>query len=479
MSNFTTDLGDDFIGQAGSGDGSYALVKVPSHGTDTFYFKNNDSNTVTMTSFLRIGAVPSDDPTTEHGWDLAKLVVGFVDDTRTRDVDTAAASTLISTVVEGTGGGSIAGDLQDRMKSFYASGVGNGSVTTDQTKRIQESKKLHYRGGWRDHSDGNRITTTLGDKVEVIRGNYKMVVLGRQPTVNDPVDSLSNSVTTWDASGGHISDWRFTPGAFTEISWVKHTDTFGFETWKVTEETVKGDVDETYHGIVTEQYLGPSVTTTTGWSGGGGTDDLTRAANDATNTSIPKLYRANPSLNRENPTITERTWAKNIYDYEGSLDCPVDYIEEITYAKRIHQEVRMKGGAAKITSEVHAEKVIEDIYVDYHSTTFHGIDKRELWMGHFGEMFLGAVETFKIGNFLDVRIGAKILETNLSMLTKTQINIAPALFSLDVAYQKADIFKGTIKNTADLCAKSFEITPGVKQAVSVRWGVVALGLFLG
>jgi len=33
---------------------------------------------------------------------------------------------------------------------------------------------------WRDHTDGNRITTTGGDKVEVIGGNYFLVVRGRQ-----------------------------------------------------------------------------------------------------------------------------------------------------------------------------------------------------------------------------------------------------------------------------------------------------------
>ncbi len=50
--------------------------------------------------------------------------------------------------------------------------------------RQAESALLHSKGGWRDHSDGNRITTTRGDKIEVIRGNYKLVVLGRQQTLS-------------------------------------------------------------------------------------------------------------------------------------------------------------------------------------------------------------------------------------------------------------------------------------------------------
>jgi hypothetical protein len=65
-----------------------------------------------------------------------------------------------------------------------------------------ESSILHTKGGWRDHSDGNRITTTLGDKVEVIRGNYKLIVLGRQdfnPHATPPI-----SPAGMELSGGLI-----------------------------------------------------------------------------------------------------------------------------------------------------------------------------------------------------------------------------------------------------------------------------------
>ena len=55
---------------------------------------------------------------------------------------------------------------------------------------LDDSLKLHTKGGWRDHSDGNRITTTYGDKVEVIRGNYKMIVLGRQDSLVPELETL-------------------------------------------------------------------------------------------------------------------------------------------------------------------------------------------------------------------------------------------------------------------------------------------------
>src|SRR5262249_466463 len=71
-----------------------------------------------------------------------------------------------------------------------------GASLAPTTARTAESAQLHLKGGWRDHSDGNRITTTRGDKVEVIRGNYKLLVLGRQ---DDPGNAAG-----WDVSGGLV-----------------------------------------------------------------------------------------------------------------------------------------------------------------------------------------------------------------------------------------------------------------------------------
>ena len=60
--------------------------------------------------------------------------------------------------------------------------------------RKEESKKLHTKGGWREHTEGNRITTTRGDKVEVVYGNYRLMSLGHQ-----------KQNAGWDLSGGHVS----------------------------------------------------------------------------------------------------------------------------------------------------------------------------------------------------------------------------------------------------------------------------------
>jgi hypothetical protein len=74
------------------------------------------------------------------------------------------------------------------------------------TSLANESSRgvLHGKGGWRDHTDGNRITTTRGDKIEVIRGNYKMIILGRQDLGTDPKGDyyFDEYATGIDESGG-------------------------------------------------------------------------------------------------------------------------------------------------------------------------------------------------------------------------------------------------------------------------------------
>jgi hypothetical protein len=142
-----------------------------------------------MNAYLRLGAASpkagTADPAT--GEDLASLVHGFTDDTRDR----------------GTGEESTPAPAQSFDPAFQALFTGDASIGP----RRVESAILHTKGGWRDHSDGNRITTTRGDKVEVIQGNYKLVVLGRQDDAtaySDPAArrALLENSAGMDLSGG-------------------------------------------------------------------------------------------------------------------------------------------------------------------------------------------------------------------------------------------------------------------------------------
>jgi hypothetical protein len=148
------------------------------------------------------------DPT---GEDLASLVQGFADDTRNRgrwtgtpggqpqDPGTTPQGPLygypwVTPVTDAKAPGQLdAGDTSTTTTpNFTAS---SKPVFFPNDYRTLESSQIHTKGGWRDHTDGNRVTTTRGDKVEVIRGNYKLLVLGRQ-------DQTKPKYTGFDMSGG-------------------------------------------------------------------------------------------------------------------------------------------------------------------------------------------------------------------------------------------------------------------------------------
>ena len=126
------------------------------------------------------------------GDDLASLVTGFYDDDRER-------------------GGDVGGSVADKFTT----------EADAKQARKDESDRLHSRGGWRDHTDGNRITTTRGDKVEVIGGNYRMMVLGRQSQGAGDADwKHPNDGAAWyESSGGLNRDDDNSPGSIVEIRW--------------------------------------------------------------------------------------------------------------------------------------------------------------------------------------------------------------------------------------------------------------------
>ena len=167
------------------------------------------------------------DPT---GEDLASLVQGFADDSRNRGnparrpaindrgkvTKTNGKGKAVGVYVNTPGGqprdssttaqGPLFGypwvtPVPDAKAPGQDTGLVNGVEVPSKPPfhakdyRTLESSQLHTKGGWRDHTDGNRITTTRGDKIEVIRGNYKLIVLGRQ-------DQSKPKLAGMDISGG-------------------------------------------------------------------------------------------------------------------------------------------------------------------------------------------------------------------------------------------------------------------------------------
>jgi hypothetical protein len=158
------------------------------------------------------------------------FLVGFADDTRYRKADglTTPAATNTNEEVD-----------------TFASGTHQANT---RANRQAETKKLLTKGGWWDHSDGNRITTTAGDKVEVIQGNYKMVVLGRQ----DPTKALNmDTVFITDVSGGLFQEQNACPTPC--IKTVEYTSTGGV--WTLFQDNGKGNVHTHYGwGDITDTY---------------------------------------------------------------------------------------------------------------------------------------------------------------------------------------------------------------------------------
>lgn len=188
--------------------------------------------------------------------------------------------------------------------------VGHGLSVEDRAK---QSSVLHTRGGWRDHSDGNRITTTRwGDKIEIIRGNYKMVVLGRQDEVTE--------ATGWDASGGHIQDFGYTmPGASVTVDWEQ--DPY-LGVWHLKNTTENVRQSSRFAGTFKEEKWGEIFETFVG------RDDPASTANprildDVNGTKYP----------RGNPHLYEKTFASKITSITGSAKTRVPTIKEELWVK--------------------------------------------------------------------------------------------------------------------------------------------------
>ena len=209
---------NDFLDETNSQDYKYMMIKVPD-------YKGTRDDAASLVSYLRLGATPSTgDGMPEEGADLF-----------------AHAEAQLDGMPEGL----FFDDERVRAGS-------PGATTTDERKSV--SARMVEDCGWRDHSDGNRITTTRGDKIEVIRGNYKLLVLGRQDDPNEGV--------YLDASGGLLQTGDIAPGAISSIRWVQDPALGG--TWAVLEEAEKGHVTNIYHGRVREEFYGPELTTVVG-----------------------------------------------------------------------------------------------------------------------------------------------------------------------------------------------------------------------
>lgn len=423
-------------------EGKYLLIEVPNFGADPVGKRKGEQ----MTSFIRLGAF-HEQWETQPGAELAEIA---------REVSTSQGGHLAKQY-----GGEINADPKD---PDYATGVDDERVFLDDQRRrdgaddpppkpstsdkealkaweeavsrlpdtdkLDQSKKLFERGGWWDHSDGNRVSTTWGDKVEVIRGNYKMVVMGRQ---DEPANAAG-----WDASGGHIQDTGLSmPGASVRVEFRRNVFKDDTGTWHLENTTNNFIQTDDKAGDFFEHTYGEKLYSTTG-------SEHPQKWNDA----LGKPFG--------NPHILEKTWASKIESYTGSSALRIPEIKEETYATKTSsktdvsdriEETTLCGGTIRgvtgssdkpvpileeesyfgsSTSTTVGGSVVETTTLTTQiSTTFAGMladitlvgaQEEVALIGHHGsvevaahsdEIFIGTKVAIDLGGFFEMRLGPK------------------------------------------------------------------------
>ena len=178
----------------------------------------------------------------------------------------------------------------------WSSRLYQGFAPNENALRVGAGDAIEFNGGlesnfyknvgWVDHSNGHRVTTTHGDKVEVITGNYKLVVLGRE---GNPEGS-----TGFDMSGGHTVNWAKTPGCVRTI-------TAEGNSFKVTHVTDKGHEYTVFDGYDTDHIVGGSTSISVMC----GKSELTAYASEAEKESAPILPMT---------LVVDQAWSNTIVD---------------------------------------------------------------------------------------------------------------------------------------------------------------------
>ncbi|MDI3289750.1 hypothetical protein [Polyangium sp. 15x6] len=352
-----------------SAEGKYLLISVPDFAIDPVGQKakmvhedpDDESSPLipkgdrlgqTMSSFLRLGAFhehPENDPAAKRAQELAKvaLVVSsgqggpatlpFGSEVRTK-YPNLEDNTGVGVLPLRDANGDIVKDEKTGKDKEDNRGVflddqriGDppwGEDDRDNQSRLKEERLAHSaalltRGGWWDHTDGNRISTTYGDKVEVIRGNYKMVVMSRQ---DDP-----GGAGGWDLSGGHLQDLgpASMPGASVRVEF--HAGLFGQRgTWHLENTTNNFCQTSDYAGDFYEHWYGNYKHSIVG-------------------SENPQEWNEDLEKPYGNPEILEKTWASKIESYTGSSAKRVPSITEETYADTTSSTTDVTGDISETT----------------------------------------------------------------------------------------------------------------------------------
>jgi hypothetical protein len=323
----------------------------------------------------------------------ASYFPGFADDTRQR--------------------GTPAADPQSPGACPTTTNISNSAQANVIQNRQAETLKLLSKGGWWDHSDGNRVTTTSGDKIEVIEGNYKLVVLGRQsvptppapqPTQGQTEDAYAAEVDAYrkklvslagnsfitDVSGGHFQEQYPSPTPC--IKTIEYVQDAGGE-WTLYQDNgignlvtkLKGRTVDLFQGQSREAYVGSNAAltdSTTGIALDPMIASYTWAASvfsqtgspdkpiGATQSGRPANAAAgpNPQTGVQNGGVKQgdvvsQTWAARVMSYTGSSSSRVGDVRSETYAHGVYSltdadTVTSVTMAAAVTTEVYGKGAV-------------------------------------------------------------------------------------------------------------------------
>ena len=538
--------------------GTHMLFLVPDFANGVFEVAENvaDATVNTMTSYLRLGSFDYNDESTK-----AKELLDLIPQvTASTDPNASASTTAVTELNSGTAGAIFVDDVRTRP---IDTGTGSNDLNADygsysetltladdpghklsKTQRQAESDRLYSRGGWRDHSDGNRVTTTYGDKVEVIRGNYKMIVMGRQ---DEPGEAMG-----WEASGSHCQDFApgTMPGASFFLEWINDPryyapsfndsgDVIKGKTsqkgvWMLVNTTENvyeyaryaGSFREERWGDVIETYVGSENPPSSGaWATDDdtGTDgheplsetrlpdrnyDLPTTDTSSTDRATPPWAQDNKGKIRSNPHIIERTWAERIDSTRGSSDTPVGFINEITYAKDLDEKIRVEGGvytsfeAQNFTEEFEAGNKISERRIAPQIQTVTMAQGGSNWIaapdnsddetqwgdlssiteyfyGNFFEIFIGGAESIKLGTFVDITFGLMELNIDMTAVARIQFEIAGLNKSVSMAVKSTEVFIGPRFEASTSLAVDANLSIGRTEIDMGKKSHVALAMFFG
>jgi hypothetical protein len=356
-------------------------------------------------------------PPQTSGEDLLAFFGGFIDDKRLRS----------------TGGtfnphGTPPNENAARTAAVAVSSPTATASATGAGRNLQVTKLIPDYVGWRDHTDGHRITTTRGDKIEIIGGNYKLVSLGR-----------GTGVASLEMSGGLTVSSDEAPGNTTSVTY-RPVPTVSTESgWKVVEQVVKGNSVARFHGTKREEFYGDKLISVIG-SPDEASSGLT--VGDGQN-GDGEVYVGGTTAATSTTTVSSWNSDLSSYAYPTKWDQEDDVppklqrpeIHQSTWAASVSEYTRVEG-ASKAQNHYKGDHEERNIFEQGHKTetTMHGAGDyyQEVWHflgsggflerfeGSFLQIFTGSSTTLGLANRFELYVSIEE-QLNLGLVTSLSL----------------------------------------------------------